>query len=376
MSEEVHTVTIFFNRRSSGQAAPALMFVVFQKQPAPAQLLPTTEERNMPEKYIFIVIKYPQAGTAFNAITAIMDLMRDQIISLKDALAVTKTETGEITLCQAQNAPAGPGFLNGRLIGIIFAELFGSAAWDMNGALAGTATSLLGQGIQDLLLEEFGEKMTPEESAVTALLEHADWRKALDHMRPLNFQGEMVISQNVTGDLVQAEQLLDNQKIVFVATEEAETPPNEGKDVVAVPETLAVPAPKGLKYIEGIGDVYRVKLFEAGIRSVDELLEEGSTSKGRKEIAEQTGISETLLLRWINHADLYRIHGIGPQYAELLEVAGVDTVPELAQRVPANLLEKMTAANAQRKLVRHLPALVQVESWVTQAKELPRKINY
>jgi uncharacterized membrane protein len=334
------------------------------------------EERAMPEKYIFIVIKYPQAGTATQALAAIMELLQDQIISLKDAVAVSKAETGEITLCRAQVVPMGTGFLDGRLIGIIFAELFGTAGWDRNGALAGTAFDLLGQGIQDLLLEEFGEKMIPDESAVVALLEHADWRKALDHMRPLNFQGAMVISQNVIGDLAQAEQLLDNQEIIFVAQEQTEAQTDEGKEVVAVPETLAVPAPKGLKYIEGIGEVYRVKLFETGIHSVDELLEEGSTPKGRKEIAEGTGISETLLLRWINQADLYRIHGIGPQYAELLEAAGVDTVPELAQRVPANLHEAMGTANSQRKMVRHLPALAQVASWVTQAKELPRKINY
>ncbi len=330
----------------------------------------------MSEKYIFVVIKYPQAGTAFEALAAIMQLLRDQVISLRDAVAVTKTATGEITLCRAENAPSGQGFLDGRLIGIIFAELFGTTGLDLNNPLAGTAFSLLGQGIQDLLLDEFGEKMTPDESAVTALVEHANWRKALDYMRPFNFQGTMVISQNVIGDLAQAEQLLDDQTIVFVAAEEVQTPVDEGQTVVAVPERMAVPAPKGLKYIEGIGDVYRLKLFDAGITNVDELLEEGSTVKGRKEIAERTGISETLLLTWINHADLYRVHGIGAQYADLLEAAGVDTVPELAQRVPANLCEKMAEVNAQKKLVRHLPALAQVESWVTQARDLPRKINY
>jgi len=330
----------------------------------------------MSEKYIFVVIKYPQAGTAFEALAAMMQLMRDQVISLKDAVAVTKTGTGEITLCRAENVPAGQGFLDGRLIGILFAELFGTAGWDTNGPLAGMAFSLLGQGIQDLLLDEFGEKMTPDESAVTALLEHANWRKALDYMRPFNFQGAMVISQNVTGDLAQAEQLLDEQEIVFVAVQAEEPGPDEEQHAVSVPETMAVPSPKGLKYIEGIGDVYRVKLFEAGVSNVDELLAEGSTVRGRKEIAERTGISETLLLRWINHADLYRIHGIGPQYAELLEAAGVDTVPELAQRVPANLLEKMLAANEQRKMVRRVPVLSQVESWVAQAKALDRVISY
>ena len=83
-----------------------------------------------------------------------------------------------------------------------------------------------------------------------------------------------------------------------------------------------------------------------------------------------------MVLRWVNKADLYRIRGIGKEYAELLEAAGVDTVPELAQRVPAHLLEAMGTANEQKKLVRHLPALAHVESWVAQARSLPRKITY
>jgi len=313
----------------------------------------------MAEKYIFIIIKYPKAGTANEAFAAIRELMQNKIVSLKDAVAVTKTEQGEINLHRTQDDLAGQGFLNGRLIGVIFADLFGSAGWDMNGALAGTAFALLGQGIKDKLLNEFGEKMTPSESAVALLLEHADWRKALDSMRPHNFQGVIVISQNVMGDLTDIEKLLGDEKVI-----------------ASVPEKMEVPAPKGLKYIEGIGDVYRQKLLEAGITNVDELLEKGSTAQGRKAIVEATGVSDKLLLSWVNMADLYRIKGVGQEYAELLEAAGANNVPELAKGDPANLLEKMAAANAQKKMVRRLPDLSQVESWVAQAKSLPRVINY
>ena len=313
----------------------------------------------MSEKYIFIVIKYPKADTATEALAAHIELMQKKIVSLKDAVAVTKTETGEIALHRTQADLTGKDFLNGRLIGIIFADLFGSAGWDLSGALAGTAFTMLGQGIKDNLLNEFGEKMSPSESAVALLVENADWRKAVDNMRVHNFQGVIVISQNVIGDLNNVEKLLEDEK-----------------NIVSVPEKMEVPAPKGLKYIEGIGDVYRQKLLEAGITDVEELLEKGSTVQGRKEIVNKTGISEKLLLRWINMADLYRIKGIGQEYAELLEAAGVDTVPELAQRVPGNLLEKMAAANAQKKMVRRLPDLSQVESWVAQAKSLPRIIDY
>ena len=346
----------------------------------------------MPEKYIFVVIKYPQAGTAVQALAAIMELMRSQIASLKDAVAVTKSEAGDLELHLVQDNLDDPGFLDGRLIGIIFADLFGVTGWDMNDALAGTASAMLGQGIRDLLLEECGEKMTPDESAVVLLVEHARWRKAADSMRPYNFQGAMVISQNVIGDLADVERQLEDETMVLLmpveeeemfapaAEEKADVPvpaPEPEPEVPAsMPEKLVIPMPKGLKYIEGIGDTYREKLRQAGIRNVDELLDKGCSRRSRAEIAESTGISDKLLLRWINQADLYRVHGIGKEYAELLEAAGVDTVPELAQRVPANLLEAMGNANTQRKLVRRLPALTQVESWVTQARELPRVIEY
>jgi len=313
----------------------------------------------MSEKYIFIIIKYPKTDTAIEALAALTDLMQKGIVSLKDGVAVTKTGKGEIELHRTQDDLAGKGYLNGRLIGVIFADLFGSAGWDMNGALAGTAFSMLGQGIKDSLLNEFGEKMTASESAVALLVEGADWRKAVERMRVHNFQGVIVISQNVIGDLAHVEKLLEDEE-----------------NVVSVPEKMELPVPKGLKYIEGIGDVYRQKLLEAGIKNTEELLERGSTVQGREEIANTTGISEKVVLRWVNMADLYRIRGIGQEYSELLEAAGVDTVPELAQRVPANLLEKMAAANTQKKMVRRLPDLSQVEGWVAQAKNLPRVITY
>lgn len=128
--------------------------------------------------------------------------------------------------------------------------------------------------------------------------------------------------------------------------------------------------------VEGIGPVYAARLKEAGIGSAEALLEQGATPKGRKEIAEKSGISDALILEWVNHIDLYRIRGVGSEYADLLEEAGVDTVPELAQRKPENLLEKMTAVNAEKKLVRRLPVLSQVQSWVEQAKVLERKVSY
>lgn len=128
--------------------------------------------------------------------------------------------------------------------------------------------------------------------------------------------------------------------------------------------------------IEGIGPKYAELLAKEGIRTVEGLLKAGAKSKDRKRISESLQISDKLILEWVNHADLFRIKGIGEEYSDLLEEAGVDTVPELAQRNPQNLLDKMTEINADMKLVRRLPVLSQVESWVTQAKELPRVIEY
>lgn len=128
--------------------------------------------------------------------------------------------------------------------------------------------------------------------------------------------------------------------------------------------------------VEGIGEKYAAKLKEAGVTNTDELLKIGSTPKGRKELAEKAGISDALILEWVNHVDLFRIKGVAEEYADLLEEAGVDTVPELAQRVAKNLLQKIIEINETKKLVRRLPTEAMVADWIDQAKKLPRVINY
>jgi predicted flap endonuclease-1-like 5' DNA nuclease len=128
--------------------------------------------------------------------------------------------------------------------------------------------------------------------------------------------------------------------------------------------------------IEGIGPAYKKKLQGVGIRTTEALLEAGGTPKGRKELAAKTGIGDALILEWVNLSDLYRIKGVGSEYSDLLEEAGVDTVIELGKRVPKNLAEKMVEINAKKKLVRKLPTEAQVADWVDQAKKLPRKVTY
>jgi predicted flap endonuclease-1-like 5' DNA nuclease len=131
-----------------------------------------------------------------------------------------------------------------------------------------------------------------------------------------------------------------------------------------------------LTKVEGIGEFYAQKLQGAGVTTTDALLKQGATPNGRNEIAEKTGISGKLILEWVNHVDLFRIKGVGEEYADLLEEAGVDTVPELAQRNPENLYQKLLEVNGEKKLVRQLPSQTQVQSWVDQAKNLPRVIAY
>ena len=131
-----------------------------------------------------------------------------------------------------------------------------------------------------------------------------------------------------------------------------------------------------LTNIEGIGAAYAAKLFEIGIVTTEGLLNKGATPEGRKEIEEKTGIDGERLLDWVNRADLFRIKGVAEEYSDLLEAAGVDTVPELAQRNPANLLNKLTEVNKDKQLVRRLPTQNEVSRWIDHARVLPRRVTY
>ena len=128
--------------------------------------------------------------------------------------------------------------------------------------------------------------------------------------------------------------------------------------------------------IEGIGEVYAPKLIAAGIVKVSDLLDKCAGPAGRKALEEETGISGKLILTWANHADLMRINGVGPQFSELLEAAGVDTVKELKHRKPENLQPKREEINEQKHLVGRVPALKEVEKMIAQANELPGVMEY
>ncbi|GKT10524.1 DUF4332 domain-containing protein [Desulforhabdus sp. TSK] len=128
--------------------------------------------------------------------------------------------------------------------------------------------------------------------------------------------------------------------------------------------------------VEGIGAVIGEKFRSAGVKDTDSLLANTRTPRQRKELAEKTGLAEAEILKFANMVDLYRIKGVGSEYSELLEAAGVDTVPELARRNAANLTQTMSAVNKEKKLTRREPAESEVSKWIEQAKSLPRMLEY
>jgi predicted flap endonuclease-1-like 5' DNA nuclease len=150
----------------------------------------------------------------------------------------------------------------------------------------------------------------------------------------------------------------------------------ESVEIVESQEEVHAKFGQDIESVMGIGPVYGAKLREAGITAPLLLLRNGATSKGRQQIANNTEISEKMILKWVNYVDLYRIKGVSEAYAELLEASGVDTVPELATRNPKNLHTKILSVIEEKRIFREPPTSEMVESWVEQAKKLPRAIQY
>lgn len=113
-----------------------------------------------------------------------------------------------------------------------------------------------------------------------------------------------------------------------------------------------------------------------GITTVEGLLEKCGSAKGRENVAEKTGINKKDLLQWANHADLFRLKGVGSEFSDLLEAVGVDSCPELAQRKAANLVQAMQKINEEKKITRRIPTESMVEDWISQAKKLPKVVSH
>ncbi len=128
--------------------------------------------------------------------------------------------------------------------------------------------------------------------------------------------------------------------------------------------------------VEGIGPSYAKKLAKAGVGTTNALLKQAADAKGRKALAEASGLKATQILEWVNHADLMRVKGIGPEFSDLLEASGVDTVAELATRNAKNLAEKVVEVNAKKKLVRRIPNEKEIAGWIASAKKLPKLVTH
>lgn len=131
-----------------------------------------------------------------------------------------------------------------------------------------------------------------------------------------------------------------------------------------------------IKDIEGIGLAYADKLAEVGIRTTDKLLEHAASRAGRHALASETGLDESLILEWVNRADLFRIKGVGEEFSDLLEAAGVDSPAELAHRNAANLYETLLDLNEEKQLVRRAPSLHELEAFIDEAKKLPKVVTH
>ncbi|HXV98378.1 MAG TPA: DUF1269 domain-containing protein [Anaerolineae bacterium] len=173
------------------------------------------------EKYSFIVVKYADAAMAEAALATVRELAKEDVVKLKDAVAITKNEKGKLQLHQTKDDTAGKGFLKGGVIGIIFAVLFGGAAWMVAGAALGTAFAMFDRGIKDKLLKELGEKMTSEESALAALVEDADWATLTSRMSS-QYPGEVVVKELVEDHLAAVEALTENKAVVEAVPEQVE----------------------------------------------------------------------------------------------------------------------------------------------------------
>ena len=128
--------------------------------------------------------------------------------------------------------------------------------------------------------------------------------------------------------------------------------------------------------VEGIGEVFAAKLSAVGINTAEALLEKGATRAGRDSLASEIQVDAARILEWVNRVDLMRLRGVGSEYSDLLEAAGVDSVPELAQRNAANLTEGIAAVISTKGLVRRAPSAAEVEGWISHAKELGRTVTH
>jgi PAS domain S-box-containing protein len=234
----------------------------------------------------------------------------------------------------------------------------------LNGGKVKTITQRQRKDGSLLDVEVFGIPIILGEKQVGWLGLYHDATDLVRYQKPTQAKPEQVSEKAVEPLVATAKTVVEEKPAAEEKITKASQFPEERKALIPVGK------------IEGIGPVHAKKLASAGIKSTQDLLDQGKTRQGREDLVEKTGISATLILKWVNMADLMHLPGIGEEYSELLEKTGVDTVKELRRRNPKNLLDALVQTNAVHRLVRRLPDLPEVEGWVKKAKEADSTITY
>ena len=360
----------------TGETEPILTQADFEEQPVEEMEIPEATRTTEVEEW------YPLSTDADEELPTREDddLDLPPFLAAAGAAAVSGAVAAELADEEPVEAEAGQDVFDEIQEGDTFIDEEQPIAEPspQGAAMAGMAAAWLAEEEaeaepEEPVLEDAMEEVLPEEELV---VEEVASKVEIEEPDFDEFEAEVETTAPEFLDLEQGDEPVTETAGVIeeeTAEAEAEAPAEE---LVKPHDPIEVKMRKKLEYVEGIGPAYAQKLGEIGILTTGKLMVEGVTRAGRQELAEKTGISETLILKWLNMIDLYRIKGIGSEYAELLKAAGVDTVPELAQRNADNLFQALANTNETKRLVRQLPTPDQVVEWVEQAKNLPRIIQY
>ena len=334
----------------------------------------------MSDKYSFLVIKYPHPDTAMAALAALKELSRDKVVKLRDAVAVTKNEKGKIKVHQTKDDSIGKGFVKGGLIGVVFAALFGPVGWIAMGAAAGGLFASFDRGIKNRLLKELGENMTSAESGggdPRGACRLADGGRAHEGARLRRSARRLRDRRRGPGRGREAARGPGDGRLGARGARDRGSGRRRGRRWRRRRGGRGTRRRRGCRAssgrtriadVEGIGPAYAEKLAAAGIKTTDDLLAAGAKPYDREKLAESTGISPKLIREWVDKVDLMRVPGVGPQYSDLLEAAGVGSPAELAQRNPANLAVTVQEVAAARPgIVRRVPSEAEIAGWIEAA---------
>ena len=312
-----------------------------------------------------ILSYFPSAADASVAAGKLKEWDKNRKDIKLGGMGIITMENGKLKTHKVGARASGTGAKWGLILGAAAGILSGGITL-IGGALAGLAAGAVGGA---LFHKKLG--MTDEDKArMEAHLENGG--AALAVMVDDDELGPTRVAIDDLGGIVEHYTVPDETMDELEQTAEIEDV--EDGEVVEL-ETIEGAAALSTA-VRSLDQEQAEKLYAGAVQNLDNLLEKGATPQGRKAIADEVGVDESLVLKWVNELDLARVNGIGPKYAELLKEAGVDTVPELAQRNPQNLSLKLAEVNAGSKIVQDSPSETQIASWVAQAKELPRVITY